>query len=222
MFSYRDQVTEEHDVFCIAHALQSHMENCADSNVIPATIEEALESAYTLIAEGIASCYCRFSTTTGQARIDYLDNFSDSALEAMVQGGYRNEFTGELMSITPDEYAQTFNQRHERNERWLAETIANEVVGDQNSANAIIASDTEPVALYVLQVNGKNSEHGMYTTKWGIAYAVARELQAVDVDPDTNHGIIAAVIASIRDNSMTTSSNLDIPLTFTVKHVGNN
>ena len=211
MHSYREQVTAEHDAFCISHALQSHMENVADNsaNTVPASIDEALEAACTLIAEGLANCYCRLASLVGEARISYLLNFSDDALAAMAQGGYYNDGTGELLTASLEEVAAVYAERKESAENWEAEYLATEVVGDPNSYSAIIASDTVGQPSYSLQVNGKNSEHGQWVTKWGIAYAVVRELQAAGVDADSNTGFIAAVVDSRETGNTVSTAGLE-------------
>jgi hypothetical protein len=142
-----------------------------------------------------------------------MDMFTDDALEAMASGGYFNDFTGELMTATREEVDAVYAYRTERAANWEAEYLANEIVGDQNSYNAIVASDTEAQASYSLQVNGTKSAHGTYVSKWGIAYAVVRELQAHGIG-DTNTGFIAAVLGTLGSNESVSTSDLEFSTVF--------
>lgn len=207
--SYKDQVTAEHDAFCIGSALTSALENARDAGDFTITLDAALESAYGYLAEDIASCRCMFAAMTGVRRIAYLLQFSDDALLAMSNSGYHNDSTGELMTITWDDYVTVHRTREDRNNDWLATELANEIVGDQDSYSAIIASDTEVQSSYNLLVNGTRSEFGTCVNKWGLAYAVARELLGKGIDPEDNTGAITAVLATLDDSSTVVLGNLE-------------
>lgn len=213
MRSYKEEVTREHDAFCITAALQSTLENRADAGNYVFSVEDALEEAYGYIAEGLSNCRCMFAGMTGEARISYLLQFSDSALGAMERDGYRNDSTGELMTITWDEFVSVHNERTERNAHWLAETLANEAVGDQNSYAAVVASDTDVLPVYSLLVNGSKSNHGTFVNKWGIAYAATRELLKAGVDADSNSGLIVAVLSTLEDGSSVVVGDLELSTT---------
>lgn len=197
MSSYKEEVTSTHDAFCITAALQSVLENRSENGDFTFTLEEALEEAYGYLAEGVSSCRCLFAGLKGEAKVLYLLQFSDSALVAMAQGGYRNDSTGELMKVSLEELQEVENYRKERGENWEAEYLANDLVGDQNSYSAIVASDTVGSPSYSLLVNGKKSTHGTFVNKWGIAYATVRELQAAGIDPELNTGLIGAVLETL-------------------------
>lgn len=151
---------------------------------------------------------------TPEARMDYLVCFSDDALAAMATGGYWNDGNGKLETATLEEVAAVHAYRTERNANWLAETLANEVAGDPNSYSAVVASDTMGDPLYSLQVNGAPSKHGAHVTKWGIAYAVCREMMAAGIDPDSNTGAIGAVLKSRQDGSSVILGDLEFSVTF--------
>jgi hypothetical protein len=155
-----------------------------------------------------------FAGQGAESRMYVMDMFTDEALEAMARGGYFNEFTGELMTATREEVDAVYAYRTERAANWEAEYLANEIVGDQKSYNSIIASDTEAQASYSLQVNGTKSEHGTYVNKWGIAYAVVRELQAHGIDADSNTGFIAAVLGTLDSSDTVSTSGLEFSTTF--------
>lgn len=212
--SYREQVTAQHDAFCIAHALQSYLENCADNNEAPTSFDVALEHVFDYIAEGVASCYCRLVSLQGEAKFALLNNFSDDAVVAMAQGGYRNDSTGELMTLTWEEYLEFHAYRTERYNHREAEYLANEIAGDPNSWDAVIASDTEPQPSYSLLVDGKKSEHATWVSKWGIAYGVVRELQANGIDPDSNTGIITAVLETLDNETSVVTAGIEFSTTF--------
>lgn len=201
MHSYKEQVTTEHDAFCIGAAIASALENAADAGDFTVSLDVVLEMAYGYLAEGLSNCRCMFAGMTGAARIDYLLQFSEDALAAMTGSGYWNDSTGERMTITDADYVAVYETRNERDANWLAETLANEAVGDQNSYSAVVASDTDAQPVYSLVVNGEKSEHGTYVNKWGIAYAATRELLKAGIDPDSNSGLIAAVLSTLEDGS---------------------
>jgi hypothetical protein len=134
-----------------------------------------------------------FSGLTGESKISHLAQFSDSALQAMTQGGYINEFTDELMKITLEDYAEVERYRDEKNNDWEATNLADEIVGEQNP----VVSDTVSIPRYSLVVDGKKSEFGTYVTKWGICYAIVREFQRLGINPEFNTGAIATVLETI-------------------------
>lgn len=212
--SYKEEVTREHDAFCIAAALQSALENRADNQDFSFTLEEALEESYGYLAEGLSNCRCRFAAMTGEKRVDYLLQFSDSALEAMQAGGYYNDSTGEYMVISWDDFCTVMDARNERHAHWEAETLANELVGNQDSYSAVISSDTVSQPLYSLQVNGETSKHAEAVTRWGIAYGVARELTAHGVDADSNAAQIAAVLKTLNQPSSVILGDLEFSTFF--------
>lgn len=209
MHSYKEQVTEEHDAFCITAALQSVLENRRDSNNYVFTVEDALEEAYGYIAEGLSFCRCMFAAMSADKRIEYALQFSDGALVAMTNGGYYCDGNGELMTMTWEEYVAVNRARNERNAHWEAEYLANELVGNQDSYSAVIASDTVSQPLYSLSVNGKVSEHAEAVTRWGIAYGVARELTAHGYDADSNSAQISAVLGTLGNNDSVTLGDLE-------------
>lgn len=168
---------------------------------------EAVELAYQSLLDGetvdIALAYA-----TG-SRVEYLAQFDDYALEAMAAGGKFNDFTGKVETATRAEVDAVYAYRKDSSEKWFANHLANEVVGDPNSYSAIVASDTVGQASYTLFVNGKQSEHAQWVTKWGIAYGVAMELQRAGLDAEDNVGIISAVISSLEDGSITVAGTLE-------------
>lgn len=157
-----------------------------------------------------------------EVRIPYLSQFDDYALEAMVSGGKWNDFTGKLETATRAEVDAVYAYRAEREANWAAEHSANEVVGDQNSDNAIFAADTVSTPVYSLMVNGKKSEHATFVNRWGLAYGVARELLALGIDPEDNTGFIAAVLSTIDDGSSVISGDLETGSEFSIVFEENN
>lgn len=212
--SYSEQVTAEHDAHCITAALKSVCENTVDAGTFKLSISEALEQAYGYIAEGLSYCKCLFAGMPAERRIDFMAQFSDSALAAMAQGGYFNDATCELLTCSLEELQEVFNRRAERDADWVAKDAADNCVPNQNSWTAIVASDTEPQASYTLLVDGKKSEHGTFVSKWGIAYAVARELLTAGIDVESNLGIILAVLSSLEDYSSTVAGDLEFSVKF--------
>ena len=164
---------------------------------------EAAEAAYQSLLDG-SSVASAIAYATGE-RTAYLSCFDDYALEAMVSGGKWNDFTAKLETATREEVDAVYASRKESSEHWEAEQLADEAAGKQNP----VVSDTVSVPLYSLLVAGKKSEHGTCVTKWGIAYAVVRELQSVGIDPEFNTGIISAVLDTLENNTSVIAGGLE-------------
>lgn len=216
--SYKAQVTAEHDAFCIGAALKSALENRADNGDYSVTIEDALEEAYGYIAEGLSNCRCMFAGLKGEARMDYLLQFSDDSLVSMTNGGYFNDSTGELMTITWDEFVSVSRTREERVNHSYAEMLADEIAGEVDP----VVSDTVSVPLYSLLVAGKKSDHGTFVTRWGIAYAVAREMLTAGIDPEFNTGIISAVLETLENDASVIAGGLENGPEFSTVFEANN
>lgn len=146
-----------------------------------------------------------FAELPAEERIRVMDMFTDDALWQMAAAGYFNEFTGETMTASRAEVLAVYELRQERYARWESEQ-AEQLAEEISPALSDVHTDTVSVGLYTLAVNGQDSEHGQYVTKFGIAAAGFRHLLAAGIDPTNEHvAAMAALLAGLdtQNNSQT-------------------
>lgn len=135
-------------------------------------------------------------------RIQYLDQFDDSALAQMCQqAGYLNQFTGEYEFATLEEVSAVFTLRAEREAQFLANEIAAPV--------SSVESDTVQVAVYHLELNGAVSEEHHYLNRWEAIYAAARSLQAAGLELGRNVDFLQSLYTSRNSGALVIAGDLE-------------